>query len=111
MKIKNKEQTLKFKVTDDEKQTVKDKAVSLGFSTTSQYLRSVSLDNKIRPKADLELIFQIKKIGVNINQIAKRYNEKKDSNAVDAYLKSLDLYMSELKDFINFIQKKDDSQY
>ncbi len=111
MKIKNKEQILKFRVTEDEKQIVEDKAITLGFSTTSQYLRSVSIDNKIKPKADLELIFQIKKIGVNINQIAKRYNEKKNSNSMDDYLKSLDLYMKELRDFIDYIQTKDDSQY
>ena len=70
----------------------------MNYEINDEFLNIVNkVDNKIKPKADLELIFQIKKIGVNINQIAKRYNEKKDSNSMDDYLKSLDLLFFYLK--------------
>ncbi len=112
MKIKNKESLIKFRVTDCEKQEVERKAEDLGFSTISHYLRHISLNNKIIPKADVELLFQIKKIGVNINQIAKKVNANSNtgSGVSEQQLKNLDMYMARLNDFFNHIQNKNDSK-
>ena len=112
MKIKNKESLIKFRVTDCEKQEVERKAEDLGFSTISHYLRHISLNNKIIPKADVELLFQIKKIGVNINQIAKKVNANSNtgSGVSEQQLKNLDMHMASLNDFFNHIQNKNDSK-
>lgn len=60
-------------VTEKERDVIKDKATYCGLSV-SEYLRKLSIDGVII-KRDFEGLYEINKIGVNINQIAKKANE------------------------------------
>jgi len=64
-----------FRLTDEEYKIIKAKVDEAGISQ-QQFLLKTALDKEIiHIKEFQELIFQIKKIGININQIAKRTNE------------------------------------
>ncbi len=62
--------------TEDEKKKITLRAQEAGLNL-SQYIRSMALNGKITIKqsdADFDTIFQLKKIGVNLNQHAKLIN-------------------------------------
>lgn len=61
-------------VTEKEREFIKEKAASCGLSV-SEYLRKVSVDGVIILR-DFKGIYEINKIGVNINQIARSVNER-----------------------------------
>ncbi len=74
-KRKNK---LEFYVTDEEKNFILEKMKAANIDNLSAYLRKIAIDGKIEIY-DLsemkELNYNLRKIGVNINQITKRINE------------------------------------
>lgn len=64
-----------FRLTDEEYGKIKKKVEEAGISQ-QQFLLKTALDKEIiHIKEYQELIFQLKKIGTNINQIARRANE------------------------------------
>lgn len=64
-----------FRLTEDEYKIIKDKVSEAGTSL-QQFLLKTALEKEIiHIKEFQELIFQIKKIGININQITKKANE------------------------------------
>lgn len=66
-----------FRLNDDEKKQLNEKANAVGLSKES-YIRKMCLEGKIifQDLSTLNsMIFEIHKIGVNINQIAHRINE------------------------------------
>ena len=73
---KDKRVTIRF--TDDEYNQLKEKADELDISL-STYIRKKTLGNreKISTKCDKELLYEINRIGNNLNQIAKYCNTTK----------------------------------
>lgn len=69
---------IKFYVTDEEKEFILEKMKAANIDNLSAFLRKVAIDGKIEIH-DLsemkELNYNLRKIGVNINQITKRINE------------------------------------
>lgn len=64
-----------FRLTEEEYNIIKNKVSEAGISQ-QQFLLKMALDKEIiHIKEFQELIFQIKKIGANVNQIAKHANE------------------------------------
>ena len=64
-----------FRLTEEEYKIIKDKVSEAGTSL-QQFLLKTALEKEIiHIKEFQELIFQIKKIGININQIAKKAHE------------------------------------
>jgi len=49
----------------------------------SEFARSAILNKKIKSKIEIEFIYQIKKIGTNLNQIAKALNQNNFRNEVE----------------------------
>ncbi len=83
---------LKFYVNEEEKAFIYAKMNAAKISNLSAYLRKIAIDGKIEIKDLSELKnlnYNLHKIGVNINQIAKRINE---TNAV---------YQSDIQDVMN----------
>lgn len=68
---------IKFYVTDKENELIELKMQQLGTSNKSAYLRKIAIDGYV-VKQDFEnlrgMIFELNKIGVNVNQIAKVAN-------------------------------------
>lgn len=64
-----------FRLTEEEYKKIKEKVEEAGISQ-QQFLLKTALEKEIiHIKEYQELIFQIKKIGTNINQIARKANE------------------------------------
>lgn len=64
--------------TEEEYASVQAKAAQTGVSV-SEYLRRMALSGKVvvrQSQADFDLIYQLKKIGVNINQQTRRLHEE-----------------------------------
>lgn len=73
---KKKDIRLTIKIKADDKKIIQGKAKKAGYKSTSKYIRDILLKVDIVAKADVDLILQVRKIGVNINQITKLCNEK-----------------------------------
>ena len=81
-KKRERKNKLEFYVSEEEKSFIYAKMNAAKISNLSAYLRKIAIDGKIEIKDLSELKnlnYNLHKIGVNINQIAKRINE---TNAV-----------------------------
>ena len=67
--------TIRFSI--DEFNNV-EKVLSEHNLTFSEFARSAILNKKVKTKLTSDYIFQLQKIGNNLNQIAKSLNQKKD---------------------------------
>lgn len=74
----------------------------LAFISKSEYIRRLIMNKKIREKPDdrfYDVMFQMTKIGNNLNQIAHRANYEKaiDKNRYDFEAKKWNAFMNEVK--------------
>lgn len=95
-KIKSKDSELHLKLSKADKEKIQKKADKLGL-TLSAYVRKKALDDKIIIKTDFEMVRQVRKIGVNINQIAHKINQDPSQN-------NINLGLSKLEDYIGYLQ-------
>jgi hypothetical protein len=94
---------IKFRVTEAERNLILARAGTSGKSV-SDFLRSMALDGRIEireSKADFELIQALNHIGVNINQITKRFNASGQlrHRSLELMLNRLDETLDRLQDF------------
>lgn len=71
---------LTARVSEEEAQKIKENAIKAGI-TVSEFLRSSALNIKIKQKQCDELkmiVYEINKIGNNLNQIARKINSDRD---------------------------------
>jgi len=80
--------TLRF--TSDENKKINDLLI-LHNIKFSDYARSKILNLKIKTNIEIDYIYQIKKIGTNINQIAKKINQNNSSEKIELLEKLLDI--------------------
>lgn len=79
---KRKSSTVKVRVSDEEMSKIKSKANQWGL-TVSQYLRDAALTHRVTKmiitnNSDLNLLTaEVNKVGINVNQIARRLNSSK----------------------------------
>lgn len=79
-----------------EKKYLIDKADQLGMNI-STYIRQAVLKDHIISKTDLQTAFELKKIGTNLNQLAKHVNSLPvDENILNS-LEIIDKYIKELR--------------
>lgn len=93
---KNREEYLNIRVSKEEKERIKKIAKSLGVSV-STYTRKSLLKEHITSKTDIQTIFEIKKIGVNLNQLAKHINTLPIDEEIERSLVFIKEYIDELK--------------
>lgn len=97
--------TIRFRVNDSEYDLINERANG----SVSDWLRSMALNQKPRKKAkpvNPELIYQLNKIGVNLNQIAKHLNQDFDNNSDK--LKMLLAFVA-IEDQLKILREKYDS--
>ncbi|MDR0603550.1 MAG: MobC family plasmid mobilization relaxosome protein [Bacteroidales bacterium] len=83
MSIEQKRIRIELRLSSEEKAQFKRKAASLGFRSISKYIKLVILNQReIKPKVDVELALQIRKIGVNINQMVALCNHYKTDKVI-----------------------------
>lgn len=88
-----------IRCSEDERRTIREKAEKLGLSV-SEYIRRAALDGKIvvrQGKHDFQVVDQLHRIGVNINQQTRKLNA---TGKVSPELKSLWVKLERLLDQI-----------
>lgn len=69
--------------------------------TLSSYIRKSILAERFVSKADIQTVFELKKIGTNINQLAKHVNTLPVEENILESLKAINDYIIELKHITN----------
>ena len=102
---------LKFYVFEEEKEFILKKMEVCKINNMSAYLRKVAIDGKIEIHDYSwvrELNYNLNKIGVNINQIAKRVNET--GSVYKSDMNDICNKMNEIRDVQNMILSKINSR-
>lgn len=92
----NRGEDLHIRVSLDEKEKIANTAKLLGISI-SAYLRRSLLQEHIISKTDIQTVFEIKKIGVNLNQLTKHLNTLPVEDEIRSSISSIDKFIEELK--------------
>lgn len=70
---------IELRISNEDKEKLKEKAAAAGYKSVSKYIRDCALGKKITARVDIDAVYNLRKIGNNLNQIAKQINtEKKD---------------------------------
>lgn len=101
----NRTTNVHIRLTQDEKDTLVEKAkkAELRLST---YIRRAALNQKYILKADVKTAFELKKIGVNLNQIAKYLNTLPTDDNIKGAALSVEKYLSEINEVTKELLKK-----
>ncbi len=92
----NRGEYLHIRVSKEEKDKIANIAKSLGVSL-STYTRKSLLGERVTSKIDIQTMFEIKKIGVNLNQLAKHINTLPLDEEIIKSLSSINNYINEMK--------------
>lgn len=92
----NRTKILILRLTENEKKQAVKRAKDEGL-TLSSYIRKCVLNEKFVSRTDVQTVFELKKIGTNLNQLAKHVNTLPVEENILESLQSLDHYIKELK--------------
>ena len=92
----NKTKTIIVRLSATEKEVAVKRAKSEGVSL-STYLRKSILGERIISKTDLQTVFELKKIGTNLNQLAKHINTLPVDEYIIESITSIENYIKELR--------------
>lgn len=87
-----------------EQLTIIDDLCKSSMITRSELIRKSVLNKNIRSSFDKESLSELRKIGVNINQIARTLNSERKINNIDFLIVKFDLLISHLKDILSKIK-------
>lgn len=91
----NKTKNIVIRLTEEEKDKLVKRAGSVGKSLSS-YIREVSLKGNITSKTDIQAVYELKKIGANINQLVKHANMLPVDENVRQLLARMNEYLSDI---------------
>lgn len=92
----NRTKILILRLTENEKKQAVKRAKDEGI-TLSSYIRKCVLNEKFVSRTDVQTVFELKKIGTNLNQLAKHVNTLPVEENILESLQFLDHYIKELK--------------
>lgn len=93
---KNRTEVIRARLSEEEREQVLRRAKTEGMSL-SMYLRKSVLGEKITSKTDIQTVFELKKIGTNLNQLAKHVNALPVEENILESIRVIDSYIKELK--------------
>lgn len=85
-----------LRLKEEEKERVVKRAKEEGM-TLSSYIRKSILNERFVSKTDIQTAFELKKIGNNLNQLAKHVNSLPVDDNILHSLESIDKFIKELK--------------
>lgn len=102
---KNKTARVYFRVTDDEKKLISERAKAAGMSM-SKYILTISERKRlINPEPIVRLLIEINRIGNNINQIARVANSERSvsKNQIKAVERQMEYLNKKMEAMMNFV--------
>lgn len=85
-----------LRLTEEEKEQAVKAAKEVGL-TLSSYVRKMILGNKIVSKTDVKTLFELNKIGVNLNQLVRHINMLPVEENIVSSLDEINTFIGELK--------------
>lgn len=102
---KNKTARVYFRVTEDEKKLISERAKAAGMSI-SKYILTISERKRlINPEPIVRLLIEINRIGNNINQIARVANSERSvsKNQIEAVERQMEYLNKKMEAMMNFV--------
>lgn len=92
----NRTAIIKLRLTEAEKESAVKRAKDEGL-TLSSYIRKSIAGEKFISKNDVQIAFELKKIGNNLNQLAKHVNSLPVDEVIRESVNDIENYIKELK--------------
>lgn len=83
---------IEIRIAEKEKEIIKQLAKKAGFKSYTRYMKTVSLNKEIHSNTDIDTVIQLRKMGNNLNQIARKINiDSSDENIKSLYEEATNL--------------------
>lgn len=87
---------LRIRVSEEDKKNIESRAKSCNLDI-SKYVRMSAMNTKYTSKTDIKTAYELNKIGVNINQIAKEIHIYRDDKNIEKSLIRLESLLNDIE--------------
>ena len=94
---------IELRISNEDKEKLKEKAAAAGYKSVSKYIRDCALGKKITARVDIDAVYNLRKIGNNLNQIAKQINTEKKDETMFALKSDIEALIWNVRDVISKI--------
>lgn len=94
---------IELRISNEDKEKLKEKAAAAGYKSVSKYIRDCALGKKITARVDIDAVYNLRKIGNNLNQIAKQINTEKKDETLFALKSDIEALIWNVRDVISKI--------
>ena len=94
---------IELRISNEDKEKLKEKAAAAGYKSVSKYIRDCALGKKITARVDIDAVYNLRKIGNNLNQIARQINTEKKDETLFALKSDIEALIWNISDVIRKI--------
>ena len=94
---------IELRISNEDKEKLKEKATAAGYKSVSKYIRDCALGKKITARVDIDAVYNLRKIGNNLNQIARQINTEKKDETLFALKSDIEALIWNVRDVIRKI--------
>ena len=94
---------IELRISNEDKEKLKEKAAAAGYKSVSKYIRDCALGKKITARVDIDAVYNLRKVGNNLNQIAKQINTEKKDETLFALKSDIEALIWNVRDVISKI--------
>ena len=94
---------IELRISNEDKEKLKEKAAAAGYKSVSKYIRDCALGKKITARVDIDAVYNLRKIGNNLNQIARQINTEKKDETLFALKSDIEALIWNVSDVIRKI--------
>lgn len=94
---------IELRISNEDKEKLKEKAAAAGYRSVSKYIRDCALGKKITAHVDIDAVYNLRKVGNNLNQIARQINTEKKDETLFALKSDIEALIWNVSDVIRKI--------
>ncbi len=94
---------IELRISNEDKEKLKEKAAAAGYKSVSKYIRDCALGKKITARVDIDAVYNLRKVGNNLNQIARQINTEKKDETLFALKSDIEALIWNVRDVISKI--------
>lgn len=94
---------IELRISNEDKEKLKEKAAAAGYKSVSKYIRDCALGKKITARVDIDAVYNLRKVGNNLNQIARQINTEKKDETLFALKSDIEALIWNVRDVIRKI--------
>lgn len=94
---------IELRISNEDKEKLKEKAAAAGYKSVSKYIRDCALGKKITARVDIDAVYNLRKVGNNLNQIARQINTEKKDETLFALKSDIEALIWNVSDVIRKI--------